>query len=181
MAAPYIFYNLLTETQRNRILAPYDPSIDPTGLGVLWQTNQSKMALASGQIFGSGLYHGTQTQDGSIPYQHTDFIFAVAGEELGMVGCLAIIILLTAIIVRCVRIGLRSQSSLGALVCIGIAAMLAFQTLENIGMCIGVAPVIGLTLPFFSYGGSSIVTIFAAMGIVSGIKMRPKPSMFLRW
>ena len=113
MAAPYIFYNLLTETQRNRILAPYDPSIDPTGLGVLWQTNQSKMALASGQIFGSGLYHGTQTQDGSIPYQHTDFIFAVAGEELGMVGCLAIIILLTAIIVRCVRIGLRSQSSLG--------------------------------------------------------------------
>ena len=180
-ASPYIFYNLLTETQRNRILAPYDPSVDPTGLGVTWQTNQSKMALASGRIFGTGLYQGTQTQSGSIPYQHTDFIFAVAGEELGMIGCLVIIALLTAIIVRCVRTGLRSQSNLGALVCIGIAAMLAFQTLENIGMCIGVAPVIGLTLPFFSYGGSSIITMFAAMGIVSGIKMRPKPTMFLRW
>ena len=139
------------------------------------------MALASGRIFGTGLYQGTQTQSGSIPYQHTDFIFAVAGEELGMIGCLVIIALLTAIIVRCVRTGLRSQSNLGALVCIGIAAMLAFQTLENIGMCIGVAPVIGLTLPFFSYGGSSIITMFAAMGIVSGIKMRPKPTMFLRW
>ncbi len=180
-ASPYIFYNLLTQTQRDRILAPYDPSVDPSGLGVTWQTNQSKMALASGRIFGTGLYQGTQTQSGSIPYQHTDFIFAVAGEELGMIGCLAIIALLTAIIVRCVRIGLRSQSSLGALVCIGIAAMLAFQTLENIGMCIGVAPVIGLTLPFFSYGGSSIITTFAAMGIVSGIKMRPKPTMFLKW
>ncbi len=181
VVSPYIFYNLLTETQRNRILAPYVPSIDPTGLGVNWQPNQSKLAIASGQIFGSGLYQGTQTQSNSIPYQHTDFIFAVAGEELGMIGCLAIIAILTAIIVRCVRIGLNSQSRLGALVCIGIAAMLAFQTLENIGMCIGVAPVIGLTLPFFSYGGSSLVTTFAAMGIVSGIKMKPKPSMFLRW
>ena len=180
-ASPYIFFNLLSQTQRNRILAPYDPSVDPTGLGVTWQANQSKMALASGRVFGTGLYEGTQTQSNSIPYQHTDFIFAVAGEELGMIGCLVIIALLTVIIVHCVRIGLKSQSNLGALVCIGIAAMLAFQTLENIGMCIGVAPVIGLTLPFFSYGGSSLITVFAAMGIVSGIKMRPRPTMFMRW
>lgn len=175
---PYI-WNSLAEYQQKRILAPYDPSIDPDGLEVLWQTNLSKMAIASGQITGQGLYHGTQTQAGYIPYQQTDFIFTVAGEELGMVGCIAVILLLTIIIVRCVQIGLRSQSRLGALVCIGIAAMLTFQTLENIGMCIGIAPVVGLTLPFFSYGGSSIVTNFAAMGIVSGIKMKPKPVMFI--
>jgi rod shape determining protein RodA len=182
VASPYIWNHLLTETQRNRILAPYVPLlVDPDGTGITWQTNQSKMALASGRIFGTGLYKGTQTQGGSIPFQRTDFIFSVAGEELGAVGCVLIIILLCAIIIRCVYVGLRSQSKLGALACIGIAAMLTFQTFENIGMCIGVAPVIGLTLPFFSYGGSSIVTTFAAMGIVSGVKMKPKPTMFLRW
>ena len=180
--SPYIWYNLLTETQRSRIIAPYFPElVDSTGQGVTWQVNQSKMALASGRIFGTGLYQGTQTQSNSIPFQHTDFIFSVAGEELGIIGCSLIIILLSAVIIRCVRVGLRSQSSLGALVCFGVAAMIAFQTFENIGMCIGVAPVVGITLPFFSYGGSSIVTTFAAMGIVSGVKMKPKPTMFLRW
>ncbi|MGM9521636.1 MAG: FtsW/RodA/SpoVE family cell cycle protein [Oscillospiraceae bacterium] len=180
--SPYIWNHLLTGTQKDRIIAPYFPDlVDSTGQGVTWQTNQSKMALASGRIFGTGLYKGTQTQSGSIPFQRTDFIFSVAGEELGIIGCSLIIILLTAIIIRCVYVGLRSQSRLGALVCFGIAAMITFQTFENIGMCIGVAPVIGLTLPFFSYGGSSIVTTFAAMGIVSGVKMKPKPTMFLRW
>lgn len=173
---PYLWENFFTENQKKRILAPYDPSIDPSGLGITWQANRSKIALASGQFSGKGLFEGSQTQNGGIPQQHTDFIFAVAGEELGLIGCTVIVILLMLIIVRCIYVGIRSGDQLGLYVCTGIAAMLIFQTFENIGMCVGLTPVIGLTLPFFSYGGSSIITLFAAMGIVSGIKMRPRPS-----
>ncbi len=181
LAAPYIWYYFLNDNYRNRILAIFIPSeVDPTGQGVTWQTNLSKAAIAGGGMFGQGLYKGAQTQANKIPFQSSDFIFSVAGEEFGVLGCAVVLLLLTLIIIRCVHVGLRSQSRLGALVCIGIAAMVAFQTLENVGMCIGVAPVIGLTLPFFSYGGSSIVSLYAAMGIVSGIKMKPRPMMFLQ-
>ena len=175
---PFVWNFFLSEGQKNRIMAPYIKSIDPYGLGVMWQANQSKIALASGRLTGQGLFNGAQTQAGAIPAQHTDFIFSVAGEELGMIGCLAVIVLLMLIIGRCIYVGVKSNDRQNSLICIGIAAMLIFQTLENIGMCIGLTPVIGLTLPFFSYGGSSIMTLYAAMGIVSGIKMRPKPNAF---
>lgn len=175
-AAPLLWNFLLSEGQRNRILAPYDPvTIDPTGKGVTWQPNQSKLAIASGDFLGQGLYHGQMTQSRIIPKQETDFIFSVAGEELGFVGSLLIIALLIAIITRCIQVGIKSNNTIGMLVCTGLAAMLIAQTFENIGMCLGLTPVIGLTLPFFSYGGTSLVTMFAAMGVVSGIKMRPKP------
>jgi rod shape determining protein RodA len=177
-AGPFIWSELLTDRQRDRIKAPFDPSIDPTGRGITWQPSQSKLAIASGGFTGKGLHNGPLTQSGTIPHQQTDFIFSAAGEELGFVGCFLIILLLTAIIVRCIYVGIRSNNTLGLLVCAGLTAMLVFHTLENIGMCLGLAPVIGLTLPFFSSGGSSIITAFAAMGIVSGIKMRPKPLRF---
>jgi rod shape determining protein RodA len=118
------------------------------------------------------------TQRHLIPAQQTDFIFSAVGEELGFIGCMLVVLLLVLIISRCIYTGIKSNNPLGLLVCVGIAAMLIMQMLENIGMCLGVLPVIGITLPFFSYGGSSIVTCFAAMGIVSGIKMRPKPVRF---
>ena len=172
---PYAWTNVLTQRQRDRILAPYDASIDPTGLDIMWQPNQSKAAIASGRITGQGLFSGAMTQAGSVPKQHTDFIFSAAGEELGLIGCSLIIVLLTLIIVRCIYVGLRSNNTKGMLVCMGIASILIFQTFANIGMSLGIAPVIGLTLPFFSYGGSSLVTMFAAVGIVSGIKMRSRP------
>ena len=177
-AAPFVWTRFLSDYQRDRILAPYNPSIDESGLGILWQTNLSKSAISGGGFFGQGLFHGSMTQADIVPQQHTDFIYSVAGEELGFAGCLVILILLLAIIGRCIYVGVRSNSTLGALVCSGIAAMLIAQTFENIGMCLGLTPVIGLTLPFFSYGGSSIITMFAAMGIVSGIKMRPRPARF---
>ncbi len=181
LTVPYIWYYFLTDNYRNRILATFIPAqIDPTGQGITWQTRLAKAAIASGGVLGQGLFHGPQTATGDLPLQSSDFIFAVAGEETGILGCLLIVTLLTLIIVRVVQVGLRSKSRLGALTCMGVAAMVAVQTLENVGMCIGIAPVIGLTLPFFSYGGSSIVTLYAAMGIVSGIKMKPKPTMFLR-
>lgn len=171
---PFIWTYALADYQKLRILAPYVPSVDPTGYGVSWQANQSKLALASGRLTGTGLGQGTQSQSDAIFAKESDFIFAVVGEELGMIGCLAVIILLTIVILRCVYIGLKSTDQTSTLVCFGIAGMMAFQTFENIGMCIGVAPVIGITLPFFSYGGSSIVSMFMAMGLISSVRYREK-------
>ena len=178
---PFAWTHVLRADQIARILAPYDSSIDPTGDDVMWQASQSKLALASGQLTGTGLYNGPQTQNQAIPSQHTDFIFAVIGEELGMLGCLAVMLLLLLIIARCVMIGLRSKNTMSMLVCFGIAATLLFQSFINIGMCLGITPVIGLALPFFSYGGSSTFSLFAAVGLVSGVKFRPKPERFHRY
>ena len=161
----------------NRFRALFDHNYDPLGVG--WHQNRSLLTLGAGGIFGQGYLHGTQTQSSSswsLPGRHTDFIFSVCGEELGMVGCLAIIGLLAAIIARVLIVARRAQTPFFCYVCVGMAAMLIFQTLINVGMCLFIMPTIGITLPFFSYGGSSIVTLFAAMGVVSGIKKR-SPSM----
>ena len=175
VAVPLAWSHLFTKLQKERILAPYDNTIDPDGYGVNYQSIKAKLALSSGRTTGMGLYHGAQTQSDLLPSKHADFIFASAGEELGMVGCCLIIVLLCFIIIRCVVIGLRSRSTFTMLICFGVAATLFFQTFENIGMCLGLTPVIGLTLPFFSYGGSSLFTTFAAVGLVSGVHYRPKP------
>lgn len=172
---PLMWNFLLGDYQKQRILAPYIPDVvDPNGNGITWQTNQCKAALSSGRFTGVGYTQGHYTQ-GSLPAKHTDCIFASIGEELGMVACIAVIVLLTVIIIRCCVVGIRSGSCFGMLICFGVAAALAFQTFINVGMCIGITPVIGITLPFFSYGGSSIVTLYAAVGLVSGVKYRPKP------
>ena len=179
-ATPLIWDNFLSQKQRDRILAPFTPDIiDPTRTGVLWQPMQSLEAIAAGGWRGQGLGNGRLTQGNPpIPAQHTDFIFSAAGEELGFLGCMLVILLLLIIIIRCVYVGLRSNNPLGMLVCMGVAGMLIVQMIENIGMTLGLMPVIGITLPFFSYGGSSLVTCFAGMGLVSGVKMRPKPVRF---
>lgn len=169
---PFFWNFLLHDYQKNRILAPYIPDVvDPAGNGVTWQTNRCKNAMASGRLTGVGYGNGKL----NIEARHTDCIFASIGEEFGMIACIAVILLLTLIIIRCCVIGLRSGSPFGMLICFGVASALAFQTFINVGMCIGITPVIGITLPFFSYGGSSIVTLFAAVGLVSGVKYRPKP------
>lgn len=177
---PFIWENFLSQNQKDRIIAPYDPSVDESGFGITWQPRQSKIALASGRLTGTGLYNGPQSQSDALPEKHSDYIFAVAGEELGLIGCLLIVFLLVCIIIRCVHVGLRCNSTMGMLVCFGVASTIFFQTFENIGMCVGLTPVVGLTLPFFSYGGSSMFSLFAAMGLVSGVKYRPKPARFRR-
>ena len=160
--------------ERFRVL--FDHSYDPQGVG--WQQTRSLMALGSGGVFGQGLFNGIQTQSAFklyLPERQTDFIFSVCGEELGMVGCLAIILLEFLLVWRCFQTARVAKQTMGSLICVGFGAMLIFQTVENIGMCLFVMPVIGLTLPFFSYGGSSIVTLYAAMGIVSGVRSRTLP------
>ena len=131
-----------------------------------------------GKIFGQGLFKGVQTQSeaaSSLPHRHTDFIFSVIGEELGLVGCLLTLALLTAIVLRCIYVARHAKTQLESYVCIGVASIIIFQVIVNVGMCLFVMPVIGLTLPFISYGGSSLVMLFAAMGLVSGAHGRAKP------
>mgnify|MGYP004507988381 FL=1 len=159
---------------RFRIL--FDHSLDPQDTG--WQQTRSLMALGSGKLTGQGLFHGTQTQSeysSALPNRHTDFIFTVIGEELGLLGCLLTLALLTAIILRCVWVARHAKTRLEGYVCIGVASMVIFQVVVNVGMCLFVMPVIGLTLPFISYGGSSLVMLFMAMGMVSGVQGRSKP------
>ena len=157
----------------NRILVVFDHGYDEA---VAWQQTRSMMALGSGGLFGQGLFQGIQTQSSAgLPARQTDFIFAVCGEELGLVGCLLIIVLEFLIVYRCFHTARLAHSSMDALICVGFASMLIIQVVENIGMCLFVMPVIGLPLPFFSYGGSSIVTLYAAMGIVSGVRGRTLP------
>lgn len=144
-----------------------------------WQQSRSIMAIGSGGLTGLGYLKGIQTQsksESALNARHTDEIFAVCGEELGLVGCLLLLLILACIILRCVWVAHRACSAQSALIAMGYAGMLLVQVGINVGMCLYVFPLVGLTLPFFSYGGSSIVTMFAAMGIVSGIKMRSLPS-----
>ena len=171
---PLLWNYFLKDYQKERLLAPYDPSIDPDGWGRNWQTSQSKLTLASGRLTGVDEAHRSTVFTG----KHTDFIFSCVGEELGMIGCIFIVILLAIIIVHCARVGLHSSRTFDMLLCLGVASAVAFQTIINIGMCIGITPVIGITLPFFSYGGSSMMTMFAAMGLVSGVKYKLKPKLF---
>lgn len=174
VVAPIII-PMLPEYQHDRIMMFFDPSIDPTGQNVRWQTNLSLRYIQNGGVAGQGLYNGTMVKSNIMAAQHTDFIFSSIAEELGMLGCIVVLLLLAAIVIRCIYVGVKSGNYMNRIICIGIAGMLLFQIVINVGMCVGLFPVIGLTLPFISYGGSSIVTMFMAMGVVSGIHMRPAP------
>ncbi len=168
---------LWTDYRIMRFRVVFDHALDPSGVG--WHQSRSLIAIGSGQLTGMGFLNGAQTQSlasSSLPARHTDFIFSVCGEEFGLIGCAFLLLLILAIILRCVWVSRQAKSHMSAYIAIGFAGMLMIQTVLNVGMCLYVAPVIGLTLPFISYGGSSTLTLFVAMGIVSGIKMRPLPS-----
>ena len=158
--------------QMQRILAPFDPTIDPGNIRWNFQPHRSRIAIGSGQIFGQGLGEGTQTQAGNVPFQWTDFIFSAAGEEFGMIGAILVMVLLLLVIIRCFYVAAKARDTLSSLTCGGVGAFMMFQTLGNIGMTLGLTPVVGLALPFFSYGGSSLMMTFVAMGLVCGVKMR---------
>ncbi len=169
-----ILWQFLGKYQQNRIRILFDPSIDPQGLNERYHYKINLQSLTGGGLTGQGLFDGNRTQGGNLFAQHTDYIFSSIGEELGFFGCVMIMILELAIIARCVYVGTKCQDYMRRLVCYGAASALMFQVMINIGMCIGVMPVIGLTLPLISYGGSSIVTIYAMLGLVSGAHARPQ-------
>lgn len=159
-----------------RFIVLFDHSYKPLEVG--WQQTRSLLALGGGKMLGQGLYNGIQTQNENsyaLPFRHTDFIFSVVGEELGFLGCMAVLLLLSAIIIKCILVGRKARSGQERLICVGVAMMLLFQVIANVGMCLFVMPVIGLTLPFFSYGGSSTVALYAAMGLVSSVHSHSQP------
>lgn len=169
-STPLLWFFVLDEFQKNRIRVFINPEMSPMGSG--YNVIQSKLAVGAGQFFGKGLFKGTQIQLGFLPGKHTDFIFAVAGEELGFFGSIIIVALLCTIIFRCIKTSSLAKRQGGSLMCIGVAAMLIFQSFENIGMCIGIMPCTGIPLPFFSYGGSSVMTSFIAIGLVLSVYKR---------
>ncbi|MFF4159407.1 rod shape-determining protein RodA [Streptomyces sp. NPDC001678] len=159
---------VLDEYQINRFAAFANPALDPSGVG--YNTNQARIAIGSGGLSGSGLFHGSQTTGQFVPEQQTDFIFTVAGEELGFVGAGTIVFLLGVVLWRACRIARESTELYGTIVAAGIIAWFAFQSFENIGMTLGIMPVTGLPLPFVSYGGSSMFAAWIAVGLLQSIK-----------
>ena len=168
-------WNFLGQYQQERILILIDPTFDAQGIGARYHSKINLLSLTGGGLTGQGLFNGNRTQGGNLFAQHTDYIFSSVGEELGFFGCVLIMVMELAIIARCIFVGARTPDYMRRLVCFGAASALMFQILINVGMCIGVMPVIGLTLPLISYGGSSTVTIYAMLGLVSGVRARPQP------
>ena len=175
-AAFPILWPLLGQHQRDRIMVLFDPSVDPNATGIRWQPNQALLSLTGGGLTGQGLFNGRRTQIGNmLKAQHTDYIFSAIGEELGFIGCMAIIALEFAIIARIIYVGIHTPDFARRVVCFGAAAALIFQVVSNVGMNLGLTPVIGLTLPIISYGGSSMLSLYAMLGLVSGVFARPSP------
>jgi rod shape determining protein RodA len=161
---------LLKDYQLDRFRAFYDPSADPKGAG--YNVRQAQIAIGSGGFHGEGLFHGAQTQGQFVPAQQTDFIFTVAGEELGFVGAALIVALLGLVLWRAGRIAMRAEDLFGRLVATGVLCWFAFQAFENIGMTLGIMPVTGVPLPFVSYGGSSMFANMLAVGLLMNVHMR---------
>ncbi|WP_027398127.1 rod shape-determining protein RodA [Anaerovorax odorimutans] len=167
-----IMYRFMASHQKERIDAFLHP--DNPSIGANYQVWMSKVAIGSGGFLGKGLFQGTQKELNFLPVQKSDFIFSVIIEELGMLGGLLIIALYTTFLYRIVKIADNAKDMYGALVVIGISAMFGFQIFENIAMVMGIMPVTGITLPFISYGGSSVVTNMLALGLVLNIGIRSK-------
>ncbi|MFE4969072.1 rod shape-determining protein RodA [Streptomyces sp. NPDC056660] len=162
--------HILDEYQINRFAAFANPDLDPAGVG--YNTNQARIAIGSGGLTGAGLFHGSQTTGQFVPEQQTDFVFTVAGEELGFAGAGLIIVLLGVVLWRACRIARETTELYGTVVAAGIVAWFAFQAFENIGMTLGIMPVTGLPLPFVSYGGSSMFAVWVAVGLLQSIRVQ---------
>ncbi len=162
----------VSQYQVARLQSFVDPSADPQASG--YQLRQSRITIGSGGLFGKGLFEGPQTNGRFVPEQQTDFIFTVAGEELGFVGCSLILALYFLLFVRAFSICRRSSDLFGRLVCIGVIAWFAFQTFENIGMTMGLMPMTGVPLPFLSYGGSSMFANLIGIGLLQNVHSRSR-------
>ncbi len=166
-ASSPLIWNFLKDYQRERLEVFINPLDDPLGAG--YNIIQSMIAIGSGGVAGKGYLQGSQTQLSFIPEHHTDFIFSVVGEEWGFVGCVLVLGLYYFMIRKSFEIARKARDREGSLLALGIASMFAVQVIVNVGMTIGILPVAGLTLPFISYGGSSLVFSFAAVGVLLNI------------
>ena len=166
------WFAVLKDYQKRRILTFIDPESDIQGAG--WNAFQSMIAVGSGQLWGKGHGGGTQTQLSFLPEQHTDFAFSVWAEEMGLMGCAFLLFLYLLLLIVALAVAADARDTYGSLVAVGVAALILWQTLINVGMVIGVAPVVGLTLPLFSYGGSSLLTTMCGLGLLLSVHFRRK-------
>ena len=162
--SPLVWFFLLDDDKRNRFLIIFNPSLDPSGAG--WQQSLGITAIGSGQIWGKGIFLGEYQY---VPEMHNDFIFAVVGESLGFVGCLVVLLLIGLISLKILSDARHARDPLGRYICVGVFGMIAFQSIWGIGMCLSMLPVVGLTLPFFSAGGTSVVLTWTGIGMVLGV------------
>lgn len=175
IGAPYVYENVLPAHAKIRIEIFLEPESDPRGAG--YNLIQSKLAIGAGQFFGMGLLKGNQTQLGYLSPKTTDFIFSVIGEEMGFVATSSIVVLYIMLITKAISIGKNAEDNIGSYISIGIAGILFFHMIENIGMTIGMLPITGVPLPFVSYGGSSLTTNFICIGLLLNISSRRKKSL----
>ncbi|WP_235737112.1 rod shape-determining protein RodA [Nocardioides alcanivorans] len=170
VAATAVVAGFLKPYQVDRFMAFTNPSLDPAGAG--YNTEQARIAVGNGGILGQNLFSGSQTRSGFVPEQQTDFIFTVAGEELGLLGAGLLVLLLGLVVWRALAIAARAQDMFGRVAASGIACWLGFQAFQNIGMCLGIMPVTGVPLPLISYGGSSMFAVMMAVGLLQNIHLR---------
>ena len=177
LLAPLIWTMVLHDYQKMRLKVFLDPGLEPQGAG--YHVIQSMIAIGSGQFWGKGLFEGTQSQLNFLPENHTDFIFAVAGEEFGFVGTLCILLLYLLVIYRGINIAMNASDDFGTLLATGIVSMFVFHVLVNVGMTAGIMPVTGVPLPFLSYGVSSLTTNMILTGLLLNIHVRQQKLSFM--
>lgn len=179
VASPFLYFFVMNEDQRRRIGVIFDITADIKDIG--FQQWRGRMALANGGWTGQGFLKGDLTQAGAVPESYNDFIFVSIGEELGFLGLVAVLLLLGAICLRCIRVARICTNETGKYICVGIFGMIFAQSVINIGMCTSILPVIGVTLPFFSAGGTSLVCLFLGIGLVLNVYMhRNSRTLYLR-
>jgi rod shape determining protein RodA len=178
-AAAAIVAGVLEDYQVDRFMAFTNPDLDPRGAG--YNVEQARIAVGNGGLLGQGLFEGSQTRSGFVPEQHTDFIFTVAGEELGLVGAGVLIALVGIVIWRALAIAMDTDDMFGRVAAAGIACWFGFQAFQNVGMCLGIMPVTGVPLPFVSYGGSSMFAGMLALGLLQNIHLRSNASLPTRF
>ncbi len=167
LSLPIMWNFVLADYQKKRILTQTNPEADPLNMG--YQQIQGKLSIGSGGIFGYGLFKGPRVANGVVPVQESDFIFSAAGEELGFIGCLAILVLILILVFRIGFIARICGDDIGSFICFGMMGLIISQTIFNIGMCLSLLPVMGVTLPFFSVGGSSAACLYLGIGIVESV------------
>jgi rod shape determining protein RodA len=171
------FWRHLAPYQQNRLLVFLNPDVDPRATG--WHVIQSKVAIGSGGLLGKGFTLGTQKRLAFLPAQHTDFIFSVVGEELGFIGVLLALVLFVWLLLTLVRIARRATDPFTSLCVLGIAGMIFTHVVENVGMTVNLLPITGIPLPFFSYGGSFLLTCFLAVGICLRVAYESRQSGYI--
>ena len=180
IALPILWQFIMDDYQKLRFIALFNLDDPDIQMGDGYQQYQGMISIGSGRFNGQGLFHGSRVADSSVPFQQSDYIFSVAGEELGFVGCSLILLLLFLLMVKIIHVAHSSRDDMGKYICFGYFGIIALQSISNLGMCLALLPIMGVTLPFFSAGGSSAACMYFGIGLVQSVYMRRKEGDGLR-